>query len=430
MQVDLTNWSAVLSQSNLDLKEKTIFYNTSSKTYVFADRKATDANMQKLSFHDIVNHAKAMEQAAKCNYIALKNMTKVLDQMTIRAEQKHFFLRLNRALKTTFNFSFSTTTETVRDLSRCLSLKQATLSTKKLEDFTITTYTTDQKVERKALLEFKKKASTIKNDQKAERRVKLGKGVQGTVFDAHNNRAVKKVRSQNEKALETEYRIGAILDHHHLAKSHSLHKSPSSHYITQNHYLVMDKIEGKRLADIVSVNAHLSPNHSKLTNETVLKNLDQAKNCCLYLFDENITWADVNSQNIFVDKQNNLKICDFGAWSLEANPQTRALKLLLGSMETADWLLKASQSDDPKKNRSELIYPTKFFNTNKPSGHIFSQRLFNLYTDNPTDPSFSWVTALAKKLEHMNNQEIKEFLADYFDQVKAKFSEKISTQNH
>lgn len=420
MQVNSGNWSDVLSRSSPNLKEEALFYNTDSKVYVVADRKMTDANMRKLSFHEIINHAEAMENSKNCDYVALKNMVKVLDQMTIRAEQKYFFLRFNRALKMTFNFSFSTTTEKVRGLSSRLSLKQAQLSEKKLEDFEIKTYTKDQKAERKASLAFEKKASKFKNDNKAEHRVKLGKGAHGTVFNAENNRVIKKICSDKPKILDLEYRIGAKLDHPNLVKSHSLHQSDYDKSVNKglkNNYLVMDKIDGQMLAKIKDTSV-------PLTNEVVLKNLDQAKDCCLYLFDENIAWADVNAENIFIDTQDNLKICDFGAWSLETDSKVRALKLLLGSLELTGRLFNATDTDIGRQR--VILYPVEFFkeHSSGPTTQVFSEGAFKDYKDGQSP----WLTAIAKKLEPMNNQEIKEFLADYFDQVKAKFNEKISTQ--
>lgn len=391
------------------------------------DKNSSDSKIEKLSFQDMVGRAEKMNASYE-NYdsLTLKNMVQVLDQWTIQKEKKHFFLRLNRILKTHFNFSFSTTTEKVRVLSQALSLKQAKLSKRELKSIEVTRHPTGQEIDKIQSLAFKltESGKTVCLGK--------GKGAQG-VYDAESNQAIKVERSAvaYTKRFIQEYRIGAKLDHPNLAKSKSLHLIPSesnssSEFTFANMYLVMEKIEGTTISSSMK-------EAEKHSEQIILNALDAAKNCCLYLFDENIAWKDVNDQNIFITNDNQLKICDYGAWSLEPDSKKRALKLLLGSMEATSWLLRTSAIGTAEYNNksSELKYPKEFFQQDIGLKNIYTA-LLNFDSNNPNTPyrvveEHPWVIPLQKKLEHMNDQEIKDFLADYFDQVKAKLREKIES---
>ncbi len=69
----------------------------------------------------------------------------------------------------------------------------------------------------------------------------------------------------------------------------------------------MDKIVGTKCS------GYYQGNVDKLSLEEVCKTLQQAKECCLYLFEKRVAWSDLNKGNIFITTAGkNLMLCDLG----------------------------------------------------------------------------------------------------------------------
>lgn len=231
----------------------------------------------------------------------------------------------------------------------------------------------------------------------------LGQGT-SKVYEHRNNPklAIKVIPEAHE------YEIGAMLNHPVLAKSHELYIKEYPGINRPDKYkLVMEKVAGKCLKSFQqSVDA--------IPKETTVKLIEQAKECCIYLFQSGVYWKDVNYGNIFIEnKTENLRIIDFEYWGKEINSEERAKHLLLGAMELAIWIV--SNSSCVKKNgiidrekKKEIAFPEKFFNQKIKNNHITS--LYSYFNE-------SWMKRITIRLKGMNENQMEAFISSYFDNV-------------
>lgn len=231
----------------------------------------------------------------------------------------------------------------------------------------------------------------------------LGKGVTSNKVYEHVDNPKLAVKATGLH----EYEIGANLEHPNLAKTHHLYMSDEA---AQERFprgnMVMDKIEGK------TINKYYI-NKEPISKEQTIKALSQARDCCGYLFDQDVYWCDVNDGNIFIEeKTGDLKIIDFGGWNREDDPKNKGLYLLLGAMEVSGWLLKISEARGDYRG----LFPKKLFGKELNLGQIVTARDAPLYSD-PLKKGEKIEKAFMKKTEKMDDHEIKEFLMNYFDLV-------------
>jgi serine/threonine protein kinase len=158
-----------------------------------------------------------------------------------------------------------------------------------------------------------KKGETKTSDLVPTTKVLLGRGAFGDVFIHRNNPdlVVKKTRTSQI----SDFTIAKRLDHPNIVKIHQLFVKcyPQG---PKKYKLVMDRIYGEHLCK--SYGAKLPP-------ETILGLMRQAKDCCLYLYDQGIHWADMHGENTYYDKiAQKLIVADFGFWSQTATPERTA----------------------------------------------------------------------------------------------------------
>lgn len=231
----------------------------------------------------------------------------------------------------------------------------------------------------------------------------IGKGGYGTVYEHKYNENL--VVKKSEQDLTNEFFMGFRLNHPTLVKSNELYvkhyKNGSSKY-----KMVMNKIDGKELTQYFR-------GYYQLSMEETKQAFEQAKNCCLYLYDKKIAWGDVNNGNIFFTNTNrNLQICDFGAWSKIEDSDERVMQLFLGAAEIAGWLIKSSfirEDGIDSEKEAKVQFPVKYFNT-QPIKQILS---IIDYTKK------EWFVNNSKNVKLMSDDQKKEWLADYFDVVLA-----------
>lgn len=241
---------------------------------------------------------------------------------------------------------------------------------------------------------------------------RLGKGNVADAVYEHGKDSKLAVKKGDFK----EYEIGATLRHPNLAKTYQFYKKTGKKNLQGNERVVnrfvMDKVEGKSMT-----NYYRSGN--VLSNKEAVKLLTQAKDCCGYLFDQNVVWKDVNDGNIFIEnKSKNLKLIDFGFWKKEEDPKKKGLELLLGAMELSGWVIRNTEKGKSGENnvgaqafRSQVLFPEKFFGEKIDYKQIVSY----------FGPSYQELKPVIEKMEKMNDEELKIFVTSYFDHVIAEF---------
>lgn len=244
----------------------------------------------------------------------------------------------------------------------------------------------------------------------------LGKGGFGEVVYEHG----KKKNCAVKKGDIAEYEIGAELDHPNLAKTYQLYTKKYDTDKREKNLFVMEKVQGKNMNYYFGYHGH----GPALPNQNVFKLLSQAKDCCGYLFDQNVVWCDVNDGNIFIeDKTKNLKLIDFGFWTKEANPKQRGLNLLFGAMEIAGWLVCNTAQGKQRNEKgqaflSKVLFPKEFFGEQINYFQIASM-------GSPVYSELPWVKQTLQKMENMRDEDIKNFVMSYFDHVVHNFQQPL-----
>ena len=242
----------------------------------------------------------------------------------------------------------------------------------------------------------------------------LARGSKGVVHVHRDDSKLVVKKMGGKEEIRDEYLIGAKLDHPNIVKTRKLFikKYPDK----TKYKLVMDRINGTPLTSFY----HNSV--KKLSKEEANSLLSQAKECCLYLFDQKVGWGDVNDENVIVTsdeshpEKRNLKLIDFEYWKTIEDPQERALQLLLGSMEIAGWIVKSSflraHPDLVNRDREQaIIFPKEFFGCKINLSQILSTRGTGFYSKE------KWMINLKNKISNMNENEIRDLLASYFSSI-------------
>lgn len=215
--------------------------------------------------------------------------------------------------------------------------------------------------------------------------------------------------------LENEYNIGIQVDHPNIVNIKKLFIKNNNQ--TTRYKLLMEKIEGQTFQNLYE-------NSDILSLDIINKLLLQAQNCCLYLFDKEIAWTDINFGNIFLTKTKDLKLCDLGLWSIEKDFKIRAQKLFLGSLEITGHLIKNLLLKIDSKNEefvtgkaeSALIFPEEFFEK-----EIVEELIIGSYLSE--FDSREWLVTIKNKIASMNENQVKNLLKTYFDLVIQKIAQ-------
>ncbi len=236
-------------------------------------------------------------------------------------------------------------------------------------------------------------------------KIPLGEGSSGSVHQHRTNTDLVVKKSYDKLELEQEYEIGYRLDHPNLVKMHQLHIKEPETGESKKYKLTMDKIDGKTLWSLRENQQQISP---KVAVELVL----QAKNCCLYLLDQQVSWEDLNPDNIFMTtKGNRLVLIDFAYWHKFPDLRTGAMELLLGSMAIAREIVTTVSGIHNKETSDavqEMIFPKDFFGYEPPNN---IPALLERCKKTP------WVEDTLNKIAIMSEKEIETFFNNYFDLV-------------
>lgn len=205
-----------------------------------------------------------------------------------------------------------------------------------------------------------------------------------------------------------EYNKGAMLNHPVLAKSKELFIKEYPDNRPDKYKLVMEKVVGKKITSF-------QDSDDTIPKETAIKLIEQAKECCTYLFQSGVYWSDVNDGNIIIENETeNLRLIDFGYWGIQDSSEERVKRLLLGAMELTTWIVgnsacvkKNGCKDDGKKK--EIVFPKKFFNEQLLYDQIITVKFI--------DWEHNWMRKIATKLKKMNENQMEAFISSYFDNV-------------
>lgn len=95
--------------------------------------------------------------------------------------------------------------------------------------------------------------------------------------------------------------------------------------------LLMKKIDGVILSRFNNPFKPLKP----LEDKIIIKNIEQIRDLCLFLFNKQISWSDVNSRNIFItNEKQDIMIIDFEVWSEIKDSAVLCIDLLLRETRT------------------------------------------------------------------------------------------------
>lgn len=406
------SWPDLLVEASVQT-DQTVFYNAKKGMFFLddKDKRPTDQAIKKLDLSEILDFTERLKDYYATDAEALWKLGLALKRLAHHTEKQEAWetnSKISTFISSFFNSlngkGFQTTTDRAHILANQL-FNQLKVPAPIL-------YSQGEK-------EIQRQVSVQKLPDGMDELhpVVLGTGSEGTVYirRIQESHAIKK----SVFDIHFEYMIGMLLQHPNLNKTHRLyikHYDPSVHVTSPRvkYKLVMDKIEGVRLGDIYRNRA------PKLPDAVVQQLLKQAEDCCLYLFDQNITWQDVNEKNIFVTKDNQLKICDFGYWKRESDPQKKAISLLLGSMELVGWIMINTKSFPEAAYNPDLLqdilFPPECFDsqTRPPYTNIYSNETYKYREE-------VWLQNLKQKLEKMNDNEKQEFLKNYFKRVWVNF---------
>lgn len=201
---------------------------------------------------------------------------------------------------------------------------------------------------------------------------------------------VKKSMDRKTADFAKEFAMGASLNHPNIAKSfqYYIKKLPENGSV---HKIVMERVFGSPINNL----------QKSISLELIVKWLNQAKDCCLYLLSEDICWIDVSSSNVMITDDMNLKLIDFGPWFKREDEEYLA-DLLIGSVKLADHILSLAITDGTSAGpRLKILFPEKIFGTPTPNYLSFYIIAFRL----------------AKKYSSMKPQEQKKVFEEYFDSI-------------
>ncbi|MFB1294789.1 serine/threonine-protein kinase [Mycobacterium sp. pW049] len=148
----------------------------------------------------------------------------------------------------------------------------------------------------------------------------LGRGGMAEVRDAWDKRlgrpvAVKLLypsvttQPDTRRRFATEARAAAALNHPHVVAVHD------SGVHDGRHYIVLERLPGQNLADVLARNGPLHPDHVRAIMRDVLSALSAAHSC-------GVLHRDIKPANILFTHHGGVKIADFGVAKSPDTPQT------------------------------------------------------------------------------------------------------------
>lgn len=324
----LNQWSDLL-QNSLD-SERYIYLEKKTQDYFLADKSYASNDSEKLSVKAIINITRSLFQLNNDMHTARK-VAAVLIQISQRIEEKYL-----SSLFTAHDWFMNCVTlqgiGTSATIAKCLA----------------------EQLIRPQPIEYKKGDIKTRDIVPTEKEI-LGEGAYGKVYVHLNNKQL--VVKKSHVNIAKEYKIGLELDHPCLVKPHYLFIKKYSNG-TSKYQMVMEKIDG---CSIRTLDKH----EKKLTCEQILMILIQAKGCCIYLYNQNVVWGDVNRGNIFLTNDNRLMICDFGCWRIEREPINKATGLLGCTMNIIDLLIYYSLFKEiPIAIKKSITEPSELFEKN------------------------------------------------------------------
>lgn len=250
-------------------------------------------------------------------------------------------------------------------------------------------------ISKKQPIEFEKGKAKIGDFISIDKTNIIGKGTDTIVYSHKDNPdiAIKKTQ-KTTKNLSNEYYIGYKIDHPNVTKSYALYikKYPDEKNYMKN-YLELYRIKGVPIANFFE-------QPTKLPHQVIQNLIKEAKDCCLYFYDNNIVWDDIHGENVFIEN-NHLKLIDFGRWKVEENVNRRTQSLHARALTLFRLILESSTISDEKKSnirREDEIYAA-------------AKAKFGEYP-----------------ILKMPTEETKTFLSNYFDNVLAKFNKCIEEE--
>jgi len=166
---------------------------------------------------------------------------------------------------------------------------------------------------------------------------KIGEGGMGEVFLAEDTKLKRKVAlkflpqefTKNRDVVERfqrEAQAAAALSHPNIVTIYEINQHEDQTYIA------MEYVEGKTLKEIIKENSTLKTQHSTLSIERII---DISSQICAGLSKAHkagIVHRDIKPQNILIDKENQVKILDFGLAKLKGVGQLTRETSTLGTV--------------------------------------------------------------------------------------------------
>lgn len=209
-----------------------------------------------------------------------------------------------------------------------------------------------------------------------------------------------------EKDWECKY----LLNHPTIAENQLLVERTG---IVKKFTTVTTKIDG------VALNQY--PN--EISNVNIKKLLEQAKDCCLYLFDQKVVWHNgISDNNIYITKDNNLVLAGFSEWQ-KINSKKTAIFMLVGAMRLIDCiLLKSSIRNEYYNEKAKFVFPDLSIATFNQIMDILSkpkEYTLVIYDRNRERNKYIRETLNKTKsaVEKISVAEQKNYLSNYFDKV-------------
>lgn len=262
---------------------------------------------------------------------------------------------------------------------------------------------------------------------------KLGKGMCGEVFRLKEQKGwvLKKTHGDNQKEWEIAVRIRSCITFVEPGNFYIKTKKNSEGSEYKLTKMQMKEIQGSTIENIrddLYRSEGFKQGFIRIYKQDLSKLLKEAKESCLYLFDQKVAWKDVNAQNIFISPRNedkHLRVIDYGFWNIyeDGNEEKLSIELFLGSIELVSWLLKVTEDLPEKKDKYSFVYPKTFFGKDCSGvGHVHSLRLINTSETEAMLTSFKAKLKQTKlfpwqKLETKSSAEMREVLENYFDAV-------------
>lgn len=242
----------------------------------------------------------------------------------------------------------------------------------------------------------------------------LGRGITGSIeiYKKDPTFVIKKFPEWHLRKASNEFSIGAQLDHPNINKIYAMITSQDNTEKTR-YALILDRIEGPTLCDSKKL---------EFTGKDLIVLVKQIKSYSLYLFEQSICPHDLNPRNIFITKDNQIKLIDFDSWERGTQLHEIAAQILFCAMNVLQKLV----SHSVLKESEEIGFPQGQIREFSLCHTITS--LVNLLTCNKQERRFDFsqfkespyhqtIRVLRRYLYWSTKTQLKEFISDYFDRV-------------